>query len=112
VRGEACQVNPASAVPDDDQRVNTAEQRGIHVDEPSGEDAAILGGQELPPGRADTAGSGIDPSVVQDLPYRGGGDPAAEPDQFASSKTTPGRASRGQGHAPAQLAGQAVNTWR
>jgi hypothetical protein len=66
------QVGPAGAVLDDDQRVDAAEQHGVHVDEVGGEDAAGLRGQELRPGRARAAGRGIDPGVVQDLatPWR------------------------------------------
>jgi hypothetical protein len=83
------QVGPAGAVLDDDQRVDAAEQHGVHVDEVGGEDAAGLRGQELPPGRARAAGRGIDPGVVQDLPHRGGGDRVAEPDQLALHPPVP-----------------------
>jgi hypothetical protein len=42
-----------------------------------------LRGQELFPRRTRAAGRGIDPCVVQDLPYRGGSDLVAEPDELA-----------------------------
>jgi hypothetical protein len=53
------------------------------VDDIGREDAAGLRGQELLPGRARAAGRGTDPGIVQDLPYRGGGDRVAKPDQLA-----------------------------
>jgi hypothetical protein len=40
------------------------------VDEVDGDDAAGLGGEELPPGWASAAGRGADPGVMQDLPDR------------------------------------------
>ncbi len=53
---------------DDDQCVDAPQQHGVHVDEVDGEDAARLGGQELPPGRAGAAGRGADPGAMKDLP--------------------------------------------
>src|SRR5215813_3810756 len=50
----------------------------VHVDEVNGENAAGLGCQELPPGRAAAAGRRIDPRVMQDLPHRGRRDRVAE----------------------------------
>jgi hypothetical protein len=70
------------AVLDRDKRVDAAEQHGVHVDEVDGADAAGLGGKELLPGRAGSAGRGTDPGVVQDLPGRGRRDPVAEPDEL------------------------------
>jgi len=48
----------AGAVLDDDQGVDAPQQHGVQVDEAGGEDAAGLGGQQLPPGRARAAGRG------------------------------------------------------
>jgi hypothetical protein len=48
-----------------------------------------LGRQELLPGRAGAPGRGIDPGVMQDLPYRGGGDLVAEPDKLALHAPVP-----------------------
>jgi len=78
VGGDAGQVNPASAVLDHDQRADAPQQHGVHADEVDRDDAASRGGQELLPGRARTAGRGIDPGIMQDLPDGGGGDPVAE----------------------------------
>ena len=52
VRDDAGEVSPAGAVLDHDQRVDAAEQHGVHVDEVDGDEATGLGGQELFPGRA------------------------------------------------------------
>src|ERR1039457_4381899 len=83
VCGNAGQVNLAGVVLDDDQRVDAPQENGIDMHEIGGDDAAGLGCQELLPGRAGAAGRGIDPGVMQDLPYRGGGDLVAEPDELA-----------------------------
>ena len=91
VRGDAGQVSPAGAVLDDHQRVDTAEQHGVHMDEVDREDAAGLGDQEMPPGRASPPRRGIDPGVMQDLPDRGGGDRVAEPDHLALHPPVPPR---------------------
>src|SRR6266516_4922555 len=62
------------------------------MDEIGREDAAGLGGEELLPGRPRPAGRGVDPGVVKDLPYRGGRDRVAEPDEFALyAPVPPGR---------------------
>ena len=52
VRGDPGQVGAAGAVLDDNQRVDAAEEDGVHVDEVDGDDAAGLGGEELLPGRS------------------------------------------------------------
>ena len=78
VRGDAGQVGPAGAVLDDDQRIETPQQHGVHMDEIGRQNAAGLRGQKLPPGRARPAGRGIDPGIMQDLPHRGGRDRMAE----------------------------------
>jgi hypothetical protein len=41
--------------------------------------------------RAWAAGRGVDPGVMQDLPYRGGTDPVAEPDELALHPPVPPR---------------------
>ena len=83
--------------------VDAAQQRGIHVHEVDGEDAAGLRGQELLPGRAGAAWCGIDAGVVQDLPDRGCRDPVAELDQLPlHPPVPPGRVLRR--HADHQLA--------
>jgi len=87
--GDAGQMNTAGAVLDDDQRVETTEQHGVHVDEVGGEDAAGLGCQELLSARAGAAGRGIDPGVAQDLPDRRCRDWVAEPDQLALHPAVP-----------------------
>jgi hypothetical protein len=69
--------------------VDTAQQHGARVDEADCGDAANPGGQELLPGRADTAGRGIDPGAVQDLPHRGGRDRVAGPDRLALHPPVP-----------------------
>ena len=84
-------MSAAGAVPGHGQRVDAAEQHGIHVDEAGGEDAAGLRGQELPPGRAGTAGRGINPGVVQDLPGRGGRDRMAGPGKLTLHPPVPPR---------------------
>jgi hypothetical protein len=48
-----------------------------------GQDGLGLRGEELAPARARPARGGIDASVVQDLPHRGGSDAMAEPNQLA-----------------------------
>jgi hypothetical protein len=53
------------------------------------EDRVGLRGQELSPGRAGPAGSGIDPGGLQDLPHRRRGDPMAEADQLALDASIP-----------------------
>ena len=55
-------MNPAGAVLDDDQRVETMEQHRVHVDEVGRENAAGLHGQEMLPGRAAAAGAGPIPA--------------------------------------------------
>jgi hypothetical protein len=72
--GDAGQVDLAGVMLDDDQRVDAPQENGIDVHEIGRDDAAGLGRQELLPGRAGAAGRGIDPGIMQDLPYRGGGD--------------------------------------
>jgi hypothetical protein len=91
VGGDAGQVNAAGAVLDDDQGVDAPEEHGVHVNEIDREDAAGLRGQELLPGRTSAAGRGIDPGVMQDLPYRGGSDLVAEPDELALYPPVPPR---------------------
>jgi hypothetical protein len=73
VRGEACQVDAAGAVLDDDQGVDASQQHGVHVDELDAEDAAGLGGQELLPGQAWSEGSmtGLSMGVVITLASAG-----------------------------------------
>jgi hypothetical protein len=75
--GNVGQMDAASAVLDDDQGIEAAEQHGVHVDEVGGNDAAGLRGKELLPGRAAAAGRGIDPGVVQGLPNHGSRDRVA-----------------------------------
>jgi hypothetical protein len=55
-------VRAAGAVLDDDQGVDAPEQHSVDVYEVGGQDAAGLGGQELLPGRASTAGAGSIPA--------------------------------------------------
>ena len=57
-----------------------------------GDDAASLGGEELLPCRAGPSRCGVDPGVVQDLPYRAGGDGVAKADQFAVHAAVPPQA--------------------
>jgi hypothetical protein len=61
----------------------------VDVDEIGREDAAVLRGQELLPGRPAAAGCGIHPGIVQDLPHGGRGDRVAESDEFASDMPCP-----------------------
>jgi hypothetical protein len=68
---------------DRNQDVDPPEQDGVHGHEVHREDGLGLGGKELAPGWARSTRGGINASVVQDLPHRGGGDAMAEPDQFA-----------------------------
>ena len=64
------QVHAAGAVLDEEQRVQTAEKRGIDVEEVDGEDRLGLGLQERPPGLPGPGGGGVDASVLEDLPDR------------------------------------------
>ena len=74
------------------QSVDATEQHGVHVDEIDRENAAGLRGQELLPSRACTAGRGVDPGGMQDLPHRGSSDRVADLDEFALHATvSPGR---------------------
>jgi len=67
-------MDAPGAVLDQDQRVDPLEQDGVYVDEVEREDPVSLRGQELAPGRAGSARSGVDSRVVEDLPDGGGGD--------------------------------------
>lgn len=72
--------------------VDAAGRHSLHVDEVGSENAAGLGCQELPPGRAGAAGREIDCSatgVMLDLPHVGARNPVAEPDQFALQRRNP-----------------------
>jgi hypothetical protein len=42
-----------------------------------------LRGEELSPGRSGPSRGGVDPGVLQDRPYGGGGKPLAESDELA-----------------------------
>jgi hypothetical protein len=56
-----------------------------------------LGSEELLPGRSSSPRCGVDAGLVQDLPYRAGGDLVAEADQFTVDPAmTPRRVLRGQ----------------
>jgi hypothetical protein len=74
VGGDACEVNAAGAVLNDDQGIDAPEEHGIHVHEVGRQDAAGLRLQELLPGRAGAAGRRVEPGIMQDLPDRGGSD--------------------------------------
>jgi len=50
VAGDPEQPHPAGGELDDEEEVEAAEQDGVDVGEVAGQDAAGLGGQELPPG--------------------------------------------------------------
>jgi hypothetical protein len=60
-------VQPASAVLDEHQHVQPPDQDGVNMKEVDGEDPGTLGMQELLPGRAVPAGSGIDAPGSDDL---------------------------------------------
>jgi len=60
-----------------------------HVHEVHGQDNLGLGGKELAPGRTRPARRGIDASIVQDLPHRGGRDAMAKLEQFALHPPVP-----------------------
>ncbi len=103
-------MSTAGAVLDDDQRVEPAEQHRVHVDEVDGEDAAGLGCQELPPGRASPAGCRTDPGIMQDLPHRGRRDRVAGLDELAlHAPVPPGGIVRGD--ADHKLADRGCRKW-
>jgi hypothetical protein len=83
MRGDAGQVNAASAVLDHDQRVDALQEDGVNVHEIGRQDPAGLPGEELFPGRTGASGCRIDPGFVEDLPYRGGRNMVAEPGELA-----------------------------
>jgi hypothetical protein len=83
VGGDPGDVYAAAAVLDHQQDVEAAEEDGVDVGEVDREDRVGLRGEELSPGRAGASWSGVDPRVLQDRPYGGGGNPVAESDQFA-----------------------------
>ena len=82
-RGDAAEVHPAGAEPDEHQDIQSLAQHGVHVQEVDREDPGSLGVQELPPGRAGAARRWIDAPSVQDLPDSGRGDRHAELGQLA-----------------------------
>ena len=79
---------------DGDQDVDPPEQDGVHGHEVHGKKGLGLGGKELTPGGTRSTRGGINASVVQDLPHRGGGNTMAEPDQFPARADAPRWGSR------------------
>ena len=76
---------------DHDQRIGPLERHSIEVEEVDRQGGLRLGGEELMPGRAGSAGCGVDAGIVQNLPDRGGGDAVAESNQLAvHAPVTPG----------------------
>src|SRR2546423_6373565 len=77
------QMRSTAAMLDCDQDVDPPEQDGVHGPEVHSEDGLGLGGKKPAPGWTRSTRGGINASVVQDLPHRGGGETMAEPDQLA-----------------------------
>ncbi|MEV6032810.1 hypothetical protein AB0L65_16745 [Nonomuraea sp. NPDC052116] len=67
-RGHPTQMQPPSAVLDDDQHIQPFEQYRLDHQEVARVDRVGLSGQELPPGRPSPARRRIDAGGVQDLP--------------------------------------------
>ena len=92
VGSDACQVNAAMVVLDDEQHVETAEKDRVDVEEVDRGNRLGLGGQELPPAGACASRRGVDSGFLEDLPDSGGRDLVPEPCQFAAdSPVAPGR---------------------
>ncbi|MFI9811355.1 hypothetical protein [Saccharothrix variisporea] len=83
VGGDAGDVQASGVVFEERQRVEACAEHGVEMEEVRCDDALGLGGEELPPGRAATAGCRVDARVVQDLPDGRVGDVVAESGQFA-----------------------------
>ena len=81
--GDPGQVHAPCAVLDEEQHVQTAEKRGIDMEEVDGEDRLGLGLQERPPGLPGPPGRGIDARVLEDLPYCRRRERAAQAGQLA-----------------------------
>jgi hypothetical protein len=81
--GEPGQVHPASAVLDEEQHVQAAQEHGVHVEEVHRQDRLGLGFQERPSGLAELPGCGVDARVLQDLPHRRRRDLISQAGQFA-----------------------------
>ncbi|MFD7205867.1 flavin reductase family protein [Streptomyces sp. NPDC059893] len=89
VGGDAEKVDPAGGDLHDHHAVQAPKQNGVNVEEVHRDDPGSLTAQELRPGRAVAAGCRVDPCLVQDRPYRGGSDRAAQAGQFARSCGSP-----------------------
>ena len=70
-RGDPAEMDPAGAMFDEHQDIQSLQQHGVHVQEVDREDPGCLGVQELPPCRGRAAWGGIDACGVQDLPDGG-----------------------------------------
>jgi hypothetical protein len=82
VGGDSGDVQAPGAVLEERQCVQPLAEHGVYVEEVCRDDALGLGGEELAPGRAGSAGRRVDAGRVQDLPDRRGGDPVSESSQF------------------------------
>jgi hypothetical protein len=83
MRRDAGDVELASAMLEECQRVQSPAGDRVHVEEVCGDDPLGLGGEELTPTRAGAARGWVDACRVQDLPDRGGRDPVPKPGKFA-----------------------------
>lgn len=68
---------------EEDQCVEAVAEDGVEVEEVDCDDAAGLVGEELSPGWAGTARSGVDAGRVEDFPYGRGANRVPESGQFA-----------------------------
>jgi hypothetical protein len=76
-------VDAAGGVLDDGEDVQSGPGQGAGFEEVGGEDRVGLAAQERGPGLVVALGCRLDPVVLEDLPYRRGGDLDAERGQLA-----------------------------
>ena len=68
VSGDAQDVHPAGGVLDDEERVEPMQSDRVEMKQVAGEDGLRLCPEDLRPGRSGSAGCGVDPGGVEDLP--------------------------------------------
>jgi hypothetical protein len=84
VGGDPEDADTAGGVLDDGKAIQAGQGDGVDGEEVAGQDSFRLGIEELPPGRAGSAGCRVDACLLQDRPYGGRGDHAAELGQLTS----------------------------